>query len=218
MLRSFRLPRCSSCSLAPSSPISPRIATFRPSASASTKQRGLHRNRIGIVAVINDRIVICLNRYETVPLPAAGSRFRPESVSVSGHTAGRPRYRPAHLIPYEAPESVSLPQSCPAVCGFGRKSRVSPCGLHMICPDAILFFKAKEYRADPFYFLNRRKLIVFPVQNNVPILRQKIKNFRFCRNTPSRSPKNSRWHCPIFVITHVSGFAISAVMHLHQND
>ena len=57
---------------------------------------------------------------------------------------------------------------------------VQPLCLHMICPDAILFFKAKEYRADPFYFLNCRKLIVFPVQNNVPILRQKIKNFRFC--------------------------------------
>ena len=43
---------------------------------------------------------------------------------------------------------------------------VQPLCLHMICPDAILFFKAKEYRADPFYFLNRRKLIVFPVQTD----------------------------------------------------
>ena len=38
--------------------------------------------------------------------------------------------------------------------------------LHVIRPDAVLFFKAKEYRPDPFYLLNRSKFIIFPVQDS----------------------------------------------------
>ena len=43
-----------------------------------------------------------------------------------------------------------------------------------------------------------------------PSGRKKSKISVLAFNTPSRSPRNSRWHGPIFVMTHVSGFAIFA--------